>query len=76
MARSILFAPGVVAGACDLTRYAFLNLDVQSCTADLAGMFTDLKAINPRLRAILTVSPVPLIATYEDRNVLVSSVYR
>ena len=32
-----------------------------------------MRSVNPRLRVLLTVSPVPLIATYEDRHVLVST---
>ncbi len=35
----------------------------------------ELRAINPDVRMILTVSPVPLIATYENRHVLVSTTY-
>jgi len=34
-----------------------------------------LMRVNPRAKIILTVSPVPLIATYEDRHVLVSTTY-
>ena len=31
--------------------------------------------MNPGVRVLLTVSPVPLIATFEDRHVLVSTTY-
>ena len=31
-----------------------------------------LSKVNPRVRVILTVSPVPLVATFENRHVLVS----
>jgi hypothetical protein len=34
-----------------------------------------LRSVNPRARVILTVSPVPLVATAEDRHVLVSTTY-
>jgi hypothetical protein len=34
-----------------------------------------LKNINPHVNVILTVSPVPLIATYENRHVLSSTTY-
>jgi hypothetical protein len=34
-----------------------------------------MRAINHEIRLVLTVSPVPLIATYEDRHVLVSTTY-
>ncbi|MDE8348290.1 MAG: GSCFA domain-containing protein, partial [Acidocella sp.] len=35
---------------------------------------TFLRAKNPKIRIILTVSPVPLIATYEPRSVLASTI--
>src|SRR3546814_18373073 len=34
-----------------------------------------LKAINPRVKVVLTVSPVPLIATYEPAHVLCATTY-
>jgi hypothetical protein len=34
-----------------------------------------LREVNPRARVVLTVSPVPLMATAEDRHVLVSTTY-
>ena len=34
-----------------------------------------LRRVNSNARAIFTVSPVPLVATYEDRHVLVSTTY-
>src|SRR3546814_611699 len=34
-----------------------------------------LKAINPRVKVVLTVSPVPLIATYEPEHVLCATTY-
>src|SRR5262249_18603280 len=34
-----------------------------------------LKILNPGLRIILTVSPVPLVATYTEHNVLLASSY-
>jgi hypothetical protein len=34
-----------------------------------------LKKINPRVRFILTVSPVPLVATADDQHVLVATTY-
>jgi hypothetical protein len=35
---------------------------------------SELRAVNPEARVILTVSPVPLIATAEPRHVLVSTI--
>jgi len=69
-------APGVVAGAADLERHAFVNFEVTDVIADLQAFLHGLKAINPGVRVLLTVSPVPLIATYEsDRNALVATTY-
>lgn len=68
-------APGVAGGSFDPDRHAFLNLDVLEVMADLDEMLQRLKAINPGVKVVLTVSPVPLIATYEPRNVLVATTY-
>lgn len=42
---------------------------------DLAAAVALIRAKNPSARLLLTVSPVPLIATMEDRSVLVSTTY-
>jgi hypothetical protein len=68
-------APGVAAGVFDATRYEFVNFSAEEVAADLARFFQLTRGINPSLRYILTVSPVPLAATYEARSVLVSTVY-
>lgn len=68
-------APGVVAGDFDEEIYGFINFNVAEVTADLEKFLNKLKVINPDIQVILTVSPVPLIATYEQRHVLVSTAY-
>lgn len=68
-------APGVVAGQFDPQRYEFVNFAVHEVVADLRAFLERLRRVNPRSRVILTVSPVPLIATYEDRHVLVSTIH-
>jgi hypothetical protein len=68
-------APGVVAGEMDTARYEFVNFQVADVVADLRAFLTRLRAVNPGARLILTVSPVPLIATYEDRHALVATTY-
>lgn len=68
-------APGVAGGAMDPDRYEFVNFDVDSIRQDLHEVIAHLKRINPTLRIILTVSPVPLIATFEPRHALVSTTY-
>lgn len=67
--------PGTVAGEFDPERHAFVNLSAGDVAADMTQAIADLRAINPDVRIILTVSPVPLAATAEDRHVLVSTAY-
>lgn len=66
-------APGVVSGDADDADYGFCNFDVAEMTADMLAFIDNLRRINPDVRLVLTVSPVPLIATYERRHVLVST---
>lgn len=68
-------APGVAGGKMDLDDYEFINFDVDSIRADTHEVIARIKAFNPDCRIILTVSPVPLIATYEPRHALVSTTY-
>jgi hypothetical protein len=68
-------APGVAGGAFDPDRYAFVNLRVDEVVADMTGFIASLRRVNPAAKVILTVSPVPLIATAVDRHVLVSTTY-
>lgn len=68
-------APGVAAGGMDADEYEFHNFTVAEVVADLDAFVRRLDGVNPRARIILTVSPVPLIATYEPRHVLTSTVY-
>jgi|GEM_PF-138593 len=66
-------APGVVADAFDPARHEFVNFSVEETTAALCTFLTRLHACNPGAKVLLTVSPIPLIATYEPRSVLVST---
>jgi hypothetical protein len=66
-------APGVIAGEFDRARHAFVNFGVAEVVADLEEFVDALAVINPAARVLLTVSPVPLAATYEDRHVLSST---
>ena len=68
-------APGVVASSPDPDDYTFKNFTVAEVETDLLAFVDLLRRINPSVRIILTVSPVALMATYEDRHVLVSTVY-
>ena len=51
----------------------FVNFSAGEVRRDLSTLIDRVAVINPACRVILTVSPVPLIATYEKRHVLVST---
>lgn len=68
-------APGVAGGVTDFEIYEFHNFTVEETCADLDRAFDLIRSINPDCRIILTVSPVPLIATYESRHALVATTY-
>jgi GSCFA family protein len=67
--------PGTGGGEFDPARYKFVNFTVAEVTEDMEQFISLLRSVNPRARVILTVSPVPLVATAEDRHVLVSTTY-
>lgn len=67
--------PGAAGGTFDPDQHEFVNFDVATTVADLQGAMQMIRQINPGIRVVLTVSPVPLIATYEERHVLVSTTY-
>jgi GSCFA family len=66
-------APGVSGGIFDPDRYTFVNFTVSEVINDLRTFVHKVRDVNPTIRFVLTVSPVPLIATYEPRHVLVST---
>lgn len=65
--------PGVAGGVFNGDEHVFLNLTVDDTVGDMLAFWDRLKTVNPAARMILTVSPVPLIATYEPRHVLVAT---
>ena len=66
-------APGVVAGELNLAAHEFINFGSDEIARDLAEVLRRMAGVNPRAKLILTVSPVPLVATCENRHVLVSN---
>jgi ABC-type polysaccharide/polyol phosphate transport system ATPase subunit len=68
-------APGVAGGMMDSSRYEFVNFRMSEVVEDLEQFLALLRETNPRARMILTVSPVPLIATYEAQHALVATTY-
>lgn len=67
--------PGCGYGRFDPVRHRFLNLSAAEVAADLDAFLRELREINPGVRVILTVSPVPLIATHSGTHVLAATVY-
>lgn len=68
-------APGVIGGVYDESIHEFRNLDIGEVATDLQWSLDFIRAKNPGVKIILTVSPVPLNATAVDRHVAVSTAY-
>lgn len=68
-------APGVAGGEFDPSRHEFVNFGVADVVSQLSGFVTKIRRVNPSVKIMLTVSPVPLAATFVDRHVLVSTSY-
>lgn len=67
--------PGTTHGVFDPVEHVFHNFDYPETREDLEWLLREVRAVNPRARWILTVSPVPLTATATDAHVLSASVY-
>lgn len=65
--------PGTVAGAFDAATDVFENLDYPQIRDALGKAIATMRERNPKLRFILTVSPVPLTATNSGDHVLVAT---
>lgn len=57
--------PGTMGGSFDPALHQFENLDYPAVLDGLEDIRAKLKALNPEIRVLLTVSPVPLAATAE-----------
>lgn len=68
-------APGVAGGSYDPDVHEFCNFSVGETLEDMRYAINRIRAVNPGVRFLTTVSPVPLNATYEPRHVLQSTVY-
>lgn len=67
--------PGTAAGTFDAARHGFVNFDYPDILADLEWVREFVAGVNPGLRWIVTVSPVPLVATATAHPVIVASSY-
>jgi hypothetical protein len=68
--------PGVEGGVFDAEKHAFYNQTVEDVVADMSAFIDRLSGINAAAEVILTVSPVPLMATAEpSAHVLAATTY-
>lgn len=67
--------PGTIRGQFNTDEHYFINYDYKSIYEDLEWIVAKLKSINPSLRFLLTVSPVPLTATATQSHVLTATTY-
>jgi hypothetical protein len=68
-------APGVSGGIYEPARYSFRNLTYPEVLEDMEDFIQLVRGLNPVIKIILTVSPVPLMATATNENVVAASVY-
>lgn len=65
--------PGTVHGTFDAERHEFVNFSWPDVMADFEEFITIARGINPAMRFLVTVSPVPLTATASGRHVLAAT---
>lgn len=71
-------APGVVAGEFDASKHEFHNatyLEVMNSFLEFMDLVNNVRDSGDPVRYILTVSPVPLVATASTDNVIVANAY-
>ncbi len=66
-------APGVAGGVWDPDVFEFYNMSVSEVIRDFLAAVDKIRAVNPAARIVLSVSPVGIIATYENRHVIESN---
>ena len=76
-ATGIVFpvCPGTAAGSFDPERHGFVNFEYPEILADLDWVRAFVAEVNPGMRWIVTVSPVPLVATATAHPVITASSY-
>ncbi len=68
-------APGTIAGRYDPEIHSFRNFDAFEVLEDFEAFRDALRAVNPKVRFMITVSPVPLTATASGEHVEVATCY-
>jgi hypothetical protein len=67
--------PGTLAGEFDPARHQFHNFSAAEVVADLEAIYDTLALMHPGVRLVLSVSPVPLVATATPQHVVVATSY-
>lgn len=67
--------PGCDVGEFNPDKYEFVNFTVEEVANSLSSFLRRLGTINDNAQVIVTVSPVPLVATYTSRHVVEATVY-
>lgn len=67
--------PGTAAGQFDPDAHQFINQDFVTVDANLRAALDMMREMNPGIRFLLTVSPVPLTATASSDHVLVATMH-
>lgn len=65
--------PGTVVGEFDENKHFFVNQQFEKIRVNLSDALALMNDVNPRLKFILTVSPVPLTATNSGKHVAVAT---
>ena len=68
-------APGTIADPEEPSSFAFRNLRAAEIKADFLALRDLVRGLNPNVRFLLTVSPVPLTATASGQHVLPATTY-
>ncbi len=69
------FCPGVAGGTFDAAAHEFCNLNFAQNFSNLKTFVEFVRAVNPKIKIILTVSPVPIGATIEPQHVVRATTY-
>ncbi len=66
--------PGTIAGTFSEKKYEFKNFTVSEVIEDFSWFVKKLTENNPKIRFIISVSPVPLVATATENHVLSATI--
>lgn len=65
--------PGTLAGTFDPSAHILDNMGYEAIFADICRTLELIRGVNPALKVLLTVSPVPITATATDQHALVAT---